>query len=901
VGLDSSGFSESDPSRIGLINTSNGDSYSIEGGYPTDVAFGYDNTGRPLWVVVGATISEISGSTDNYVPSIFLYSYDAKSWENANVPMLGQETGTSFDASVGGGLSIYTSVYYNGSLWVAVGVGRGTLWSSDGKTWNDTSGAQFTGCGTGVSYNNNTWIAVGIDFSGNNVLYSDDGITWNAESGQSREYGFTMEDSMADPLPDEVVDSIISLFNTPFGIASIKPMPSPPPLQWVIAAADGLYYSTDGTLWLGGNGSLLNEPGQTPAKVAYNGTTWVAIGNGTLAWSQDGTQWYDASGQLGSDDSVNTYGVAHGLDASDNPLFVAVGKPNNGTTILYSRDGKTWATASGSFGSGGGGYYGSSVAFGTDASGNNLWISVGKGKPNISCDIKQSTNGYIWTDVASPSDLRVGSGKLIGNSVAFGYDPLGAPLWVVTGENTLWSSNGSTWNTSYGSPFGSGDVGYGVAYNGSLWVAVGYYDTTPSTIRYSPDGRTWYDASGTLFTNEGRDVAYNTRWIAVGSTTNNILYSPDGINWSTDSDFGVTVNGIASIAPPPSRPPTSVSFTDTSGNSFTTTDVSGWTTTALLALESLLTSGNTQVQAQVEFAAPPPTFLPSNTYAEFLASATNPQMIAYYANPTTDPAFCTIIPILSTNYVANIAMFFPVGKTVSIVLTDGLDYVMLTEDTNGFLCTATFNITTKTTSGLPTRVPVGSTYTVGQYILTNYGMFGANISGLPRTTPPLPCFLKGTRILTPEGYKRVEDIDSGSNIITSDGRKASVNIYRFTIEETTEETAPYCIQAGALGDYLPSRDLHVSGNHAIQDATGAWQIPKFLAKKNAQIQKHTIGSRVTYYHVECPNYMKDNLIAEGVTAESFNHTKQSIVWKKTTSGYARRIQADKYLCFIKGM
>jgi hypothetical protein len=512
-------------------------------------------------VVVGATISD----PQDDAPSIFLYSYDAKSWENANVPML--EEGTSLDASVGGisGISsIYTSVYYNGSLWVAVGVGRGTLWSSDGKTWNDTSGAQFNGCGTGVSYNNNTWIAVGIDFSGNNVLYSDDGIKWNAESGQSREYGITMEDSMSndisnDPLPDEVVGSIISLFNAPFGIASIKPMPSPPPplpSRWVIAATDGLYYSTGGTTWRNGSGSLLNEPGQSPAQVAYDGSeTWVAIGNGTLAWSQNGAQWYDASGQLGNDEYANTYGVAYGLDESDNPLFVAVGKPKNGTTILYSTDGKTWATASGSFGSGGGGYYGSSVAFGTDASGNNLWISVGKGKPNVSCDIKQSTNGYIWTDVASPSNLLVGSDKLNGRSVAFGYDKLGAPLWVVTGDkNTLWSSNGSIWNTSFGSPFGTGGGGYGIAYNGYLWVAVGNYDTNPNTIRYSENGRTWYNARGTLFTYGGSSVAYyGQEWLAVGRNTNNILTSPDGINWSTGSNIGVSGNGIASNALPPSQ------------------------------------------------------------------------------------------------------------------------------------------------------------------------------------------------------------------------------------------------------------------------------------------------------------------------------------------------------------
>jgi hypothetical protein len=155
----------------------------------------------------------------------------------------------------------------------------------------------------------------------------------------------------------------------------------------------------------------------------------------------------------------------------------------------------------------------------------------------------------------------------------------------------------------------------------------------------------------------------------------------------------------------------------------------------------------------------------------------------------------------------------------------------------------------------------------------------------------LPCFLQGTRILTPAGYKRVEEIESGDLVLTSDGRSVKASIYRFTIDYSTKETAPYCIQAGALGDYLPSRDLHISGNHAIQDAKRSWQIPKYLAKKNTQIQQHSLGSSVIYYHVECPNYMRDNIVAEGVTAESFNQ-KKKVVWKRTETGYGRRLQTD---------
>ena len=142
------------------------------------------------------------------------------------------------------------------------------------------------------------------------------------------------------------------------------------------------------------------------------------------------------------------------------------------------------------------------------------------------------------------------------------------------------------------------------------------------------------------------------------------------------------------------------------------------------------------------------------------------------------------------------------------------------------------------------------------------------------------------------GYKKVEEIETGDHVLTADNRKVKVSMYRFKVASTTEETAPYTIQAGALGNYLPSRDLHISGNHAIQDSTGVWQIPKFLANKNPQIQQHALGTSVTYYHVACENYLRDNLVAEGVTAESYNERRQPVVWKRNATGYVRRQKED---------
>ena len=154
---------------------------------------------------------------------------------------------------------------------------------------------------------------------------------------------------------------------------------------------------------------------------------------------------------------------------------------------------------------------------------------------------------------------------------------------------------------------------------------------------------------------------------------------------------------------------------------------------------------------------------------------------------------------------------------------------------------------------------------------------------------PLPCFLKGTHIQTPTGYTRIEDLKSGDVILTADNRSVSIKLHSFTVI-ATKESAPYRIPAGTFG--VPINDLHLSGNHAIQ-VGGSWQIPRFLAQKIPEIQQHSLGKPVTYYHIECPNYLKDNLVAEGVTAESLN-TKNKVIWKRTGTGYSRTLYKNAW-------
>jgi len=135
-----------------------------------------------------------------------------------------------------------------------------------------------------------------------------------------------------------------------------------------------------------------------------------------------------------------------------------------------------------------------------------------------------------------------------------------------------------------------------------------------------------------------------------------------------------------------------------------------------------------------------------------------------------------------------------------------------------------------------------------------------------------PCFLEGTCILTPAGERLIETLEDCDDVMTSDGRSVPVKIHKTFISKTDSDTAPFLIPKHALSSNIPDKDLHVSGLHAIQDETGMWQFPMGLAiQKLCNVTQHLPGRSVTYYHLECPNYYTDNIVANNVVAESFRN------------------------------
>ncbi|MDO9714589.1 Hint domain-containing protein, partial [Paracraurococcus lichenis] len=132
------------------------------------------------------------------------------------------------------------------------------------------------------------------------------------------------------------------------------------------------------------------------------------------------------------------------------------------------------------------------------------------------------------------------------------------------------------------------------------------------------------------------------------------------------------------------------------------------------------------------------------------------------------------------------------------------------------------------------------------------------------------CFYPGTLIRTPAGEQAVETLAIGDLVMTAEGTAMPVRwLGRQTVSTRFGEpdrVLPIRIQAGALGEAMPARDLLVSPDHALM-------LDGVLVQAGALVNGITIRRETavptsfTYYHVELADHAL--ILAEGVPAETF--------------------------------
>ncbi|MDO9713537.1 Hint domain-containing protein [Paracraurococcus lichenis] len=132
------------------------------------------------------------------------------------------------------------------------------------------------------------------------------------------------------------------------------------------------------------------------------------------------------------------------------------------------------------------------------------------------------------------------------------------------------------------------------------------------------------------------------------------------------------------------------------------------------------------------------------------------------------------------------------------------------------------------------------------------------------------CFYPGTLIRTPAGEQAVETLAIGDLVMTADGTAQPVRwLGRQTVSTRFGEpdrVLPIRIQAGALGEAMPVRDLLVSPDHALM-LDGVLVQAGALVNGTTIRRETAVPTSFTYYHVELADHAL--ILAEGVPAETF--------------------------------
>ena len=419
---------------------------------------------------------------------------------------------------IGLGATIFTiagnNVYYStaNSLWIATGSGTNTMATSvDGITWTGRGTTVFTTAGGRITYDNNLLVAVGEGF--NNFATSTDGISWDVPTQLNSGYHVTYINN-----------------------------------SWFIAGSSNsgqniIAKSTDGIIWKDLNLTISGGLSSCYC-LAYGNGKWVACSNNKIAYSTDGTNWTSTTSTGGITAYVNK--VAYGKDGSGNGLWIAAGQGYTSPTsysIATSTDGITWTSRNTNsiFPFNGNGSYGAnSVAYGKDGSGNNLWVAVGQNSVTGNC-IATSVDGTTWT-TRSSAGFSYGADVIYANNV-----------WVAVGGGTSYniasSTDGITW-TGKGSTGGGSYYMNGLAYGNGLWIAC----NSSGKNATSSDGITWTLRSNILpNTNYSvSSIAYaNGLWVMTGynSDVAMIATSTNSINWTQRNDKLFNVKGYDVVGP----------------------------------------------------------------------------------------------------------------------------------------------------------------------------------------------------------------------------------------------------------------------------------------------------------------------------------------------------------------
>jgi Hint domain len=143
------------------------------------------------------------------------------------------------------------------------------------------------------------------------------------------------------------------------------------------------------------------------------------------------------------------------------------------------------------------------------------------------------------------------------------------------------------------------------------------------------------------------------------------------------------------------------------------------------------------------------------------------------------------------------------------------------------------------------------------------------------------CFLKGTKIRTAEGERKIEDLVIGDLLPTMFGGLRAVQwIGSYSLKKNdpskawVKEALPVRIARSALAPNIPHADLYVTAQHSL--LVDGVLVPAEMLINGTTITRYAPeGDELEFFHIKLESH--DVVYAEGAPAETLVHVDESFV------------------------